>query len=149
MNVCKELERLRNLRGGIITPEQVVAAAKPRSSPLHLAFTWDDGEAAHQWRLEQARHLLRVYVTVIDDGKQELQTRMFVSLSSDRRGEGGYRAITDVLGNAAMRKQLLEDARTDMMRFRQKYAGLVELSNVFESMGRHLKPQRNQVLARR
>lgn len=139
MTVREELERLRNRHGGIITPEQVVDAARPKSSSLHKSFTWNDGEAAHQWRLEQARRLLRVYVTVFNDGKRERETRMFVSLSTDRRNEGGYRAIVDVMGDAALRGQLLNDAKQDMLRFRQKYAVLAELSDVFELMGRHLK----------
>ena len=134
MSAREELERLRNLHGGVITPDHVVTAARPRSSPLHNSFTWDDGDAAHQWRLEQARHLLRIYVMTIGDGQKAKETRMYVSLGVDRANAGGYRSIVDVLSDAGMRAQLLDDARTDMMRFHAKYAGLVELADVFKSM---------------
>lgn len=134
MSAREELERLRNLHGGVITPQHIVTAARPKSSPLHGSFTWDDGDAAHQWRLEQARHLLRIYVTTIGDGRKEKETRMYVSLGVDRANAGGYRSIVDVLSDARMRTQLLEDAKMDMMRFQAKYAGLVELAGVFKSM---------------
>lgn len=43
-----------------LTPNKVVEIAKDPESPLHGHFCWDDNEAAHQYRLEQARSLIRV-----------------------------------------------------------------------------------------
>lgn len=139
MSVREELERLRKLCGGVLMPDQVVHAAKSKSSPLHNSFDWDDTEAAQKWRIEQARRLIRVFVTFIGNGEHATETRMYVSLGTDRENSGGYRAILDVLGDAGMRKQLLDDARTDMLRFRQKYAGLIELVGVFRSMSLSLR----------
>lgn len=139
MNIQDELERLRLLHGGVLMPEHIVNAAKPKSSPLHGSFDWDNGEAAHKWRLEQARHLIRIFVTVLGNGDQSRESRMYVSLSTDRAGEGGYRAIADVLSDAEKRATLLRDAELDMLRFRQKYAGLVELADVFKSMSLAMK----------
>jgi hypothetical protein len=39
-------------------PQKVVIAATDKSSPLHRYFEWDDGKAAHQHRLDQARRLI-------------------------------------------------------------------------------------------
>ena len=139
MSVRDELERLRLLHCGVLMPEHVVNAAKPKSSPLHGSFDWNDGEAAHKWRLEQARRLIRIFVTVLGNGNQSRESRMYVSLSTDRAGEGGYRAIVDVLSDAERRATLLQDAELDMLRFRQKYAGLIELADVFMSMSLAMK----------
>src|SRR5690606_25615999 len=92
-----EIERLE--RDGKIRPVDVVEAAKDESSPLHDCFTWDDGEAAHQYRLIEARNLLRVYV-VRPDAEEGPTVRAFVSLTTDcvEKG-GGYRAIADVMSD--------------------------------------------------
>lgn len=54
--VRAQLEKLA--RGGRLTPEQVVADAKRKASPLHEMFEWDDAKAAHSFRIEQARSLI-------------------------------------------------------------------------------------------
>lgn len=131
--VKAELERLRRANGGTLLPEQVVNAARPASSPLHGEFQWDNTEAAHQWRLHQARNIIRVFVTVIEaDGSKE--SRAYVSLTFDRAAGVGYRAMADVLDDAVLRERLLEDARADMLRFRAKYAALRELAEVFAAI---------------
>lgn len=53
------LEKIRAKAQGVLTPDDVVKDARSASSPLHSHFTWDDSEAAHQFRLEQARTLIR------------------------------------------------------------------------------------------
>lgn len=55
------LESLEDERGRL-TPEAVVEAAKDPDSPGHAYFDWDDGEAAHKWRISQARSILSVKV---------------------------------------------------------------------------------------
>lgn len=67
--VGKELERCRNEDGGL-HPEVVVSRAENPESPLHHAFEWDDSEAARQYRLDQARLLIRS-VRVIHESKNE------------------------------------------------------------------------------
>jgi len=56
--VAKTLEALAQLSGGVLTPDQALAAAARTNSPLHGHFTWDDTEAARAWRLHQARQLI-------------------------------------------------------------------------------------------
>lgn len=46
---------------GQIVVDDVIDAARDEASPLHSAFTWDDAEAAHQHRRDQARALLKRY----------------------------------------------------------------------------------------
>jgi len=133
--ILLELERISAKRDGELLPEDVVEAARPPRSPLHSRFTWDDSEAAHQYRLWQARQLIRVKVSYLKVGDDEIASRVFVSLSSDRcRDGGGYRTITSVMNNSVWRDQLLLDALEEMRRFKEKYATLKELAGVFEAM---------------
>ena len=132
------LKGLSKKHGGLLFPEVVVKAARPSSSPLHGYFTWDDSEAAEQHRLWEARQLLRVTVEYVEHGGKERSYQVFCSLTSDRQ-EGGYRVTAQVLSNAQLRAQLLEDAREEMLTFRKRYYALTELAEVFKAIQRALK----------
>jgi hypothetical protein len=53
-----ELEKIR-LSQGIIKADTVVDAARPDDAPLHPVFEWQDAVAAENYRLYQARNLIR------------------------------------------------------------------------------------------
>ena len=131
--VIAELKRIAASNGGLLQPEAVVEKARPVTSPLHSKFTWDDSEAAHQYRLWQARQLIRVTVELI--GGIAKPVDCFVSLTTDRYAEqGGYRVMTTVLNDAEMRKQMLVDALNELQQFQQKYSRLKELAVVFSAI---------------
>lgn len=125
------LRRLADENDGILMPEKVVDAARPKSSPLHSRFEWHDGKAAEAYRIWQARQLIRVVVETIPGVKGEHE--VFVSLTTDRRG-GGYRVTTEVLSRKEMREQMLSDALNELHLFQQKYARLKELALVFSAI---------------
>lgn len=130
--IQKELDALRKKHSGLIRPEDVVEFAKDKKTALHDKFTWDDGTAAHEYRLWQARQVLRMYVTILDDKREAV--RMYVSLGSDRTKEGGgYRTLADVLNSADYYAQMLADAKRDFELFRQKYRRLKELKPLFDA----------------
>lgn len=141
--VITALAEIAEQNNGVLQVDAVIAAARPNDSPLHSKFTWDNTEAAHKWRQEQARALIRVtvkYLPQINDC-----VRVFVSLTTDQAEEGGgYRHLVSVMSNKEQREQLLEDAHADMQRFRQKYRHLSELADVIEAM---TKTQRRQLAA--
>ncbi len=127
-----ELETLIEESGGTLNPELVVAQAHEVRSALHGYFEWSDTEAARQYRLDQARKLIRVWVTVLPQKPQQ-PIRVMVSLRDDR-GVDGYRPLVDVMGDADLREKLLEEAKRDMNLFRRKYSLLAELAGVFAAM---------------
>lgn len=61
------LEEVRLAHGGKLRPPDVVEAATPEGAPLHPHFTWDDERAAHEFRLYEARHLIRTVHVVMND----------------------------------------------------------------------------------
>jgi len=131
--VVQALKRIAKENGGLLQPESVVEAARPESSPLHSRFEWNNSVAAHQYRLEQARRLIRVTVEIMAATGEVFD--VFVSLSPDRQREsGGYRVLTEVLSNSEMRAQLLKDALDDLELFREKYRQLKELAQVFSAI---------------
>ena len=132
--IVDELRRIQDAHAGWLKPEDVIMEARPSGARLHDEFEWNDGKAAHKYRMEQARELIQVCVEYYP--QTEKMTRVFVSLSTDRRKGGGYRDMRVVLGNREYREQMLQDALEEMQRFRVKYAVLKELASVFSAMSK-------------
>jgi hypothetical protein len=132
--IIQELEKIRTRHGGAIAPAVVVRAAEPKDSPLHSCFEWNNGKAAREYRLWQARQLIRVCVVSYPElpGKS---TRMYVSLRDDR-GREGYREAREVLRTPDYRKALLREAKREMEFFVLKYGVLKELAGVIRAMRR-------------
>lgn len=132
--IIEELDRIARKNGGILKPESVVEEARSSRSPLHSRFTWADTTAAHLWRLEEARRLIRVTVSVMPNGSDK-EERVWVSLRQDQDKEGGgYRTLVSVLSDKDLREELLKEALEDMKYFKQKYSHLSELSKIFKAM---------------
>lgn len=71
---------------GELTANGVIAKAKKRTSALHDEFVWDDDEAAHKFRLVQARTLIRVVVTL----KPKKVPRREWTYVKEKKQPGGY-----------------------------------------------------------
>jgi|ERR1035437_121881 hypothetical protein len=136
--IAQELEIVRRKGRGILRAESVVEYARDPGTALHERFEWDDDKAAQEYRIWQARHLIRVMVTVLPQHKGEV--RVYVSLGDDRQQEGGgYRTISAVMADPEMRTAMLEEAADDMRLFKVKYRVLTELADVFEAMDRAMQ----------
>lgn len=128
----EELEEIAQAHGGVLYPADVVEYAKDENTALHSQFDWDDETASHKYRLWQARYIIHMRVTVIEEAKTE--TRMFVSLKSDRIAGGGYRYTVDVMSDHERRKELLGEAYRNFKSWQAKYNQLKELGPVFDAM---------------
>ena len=97
---------------GILTVDSVLEAARDETSPLHKHFTWDDTQAANEYRRWQARALIAKCRIVIES-RDDTQVRAFVSLPSDRQQEGGgYRLTLDVMSDKDQSAELMRDIRS-------------------------------------
>ena len=64
---------------GTLDPERVVEAAKNPNSSMHGQFDWDDTVAAHEYRLSQARALIkRVKVNVIRTDNEVVRVATYI-----------------------------------------------------------------------
>ena len=125
-----ELEKMAE-KIGHLTPEAVVEKARNPNTALHGMFTWDDGEAAEQYRLLQARGLIRrVVVHVTQPAQKEMVTvRAFVNVE---RGSTEYVPIrvvqSDEAATAAVIHHLLADLRSVQQRL-TRYADYLDASD--------------------
>ena len=125
---------LESLAGpdGELNPEEVVKDAERFDSPLHNEFEWDDTEAAKQHRLFQARRLTKSFEVVWMEEEVEVQTVGFVSLEEDV--DASYRTSREVLTNAQLRLQWKDQALRELRRWRNQYAHVKELHDIFEAI---------------
>lgn len=72
--------------------EDIVEEGTKAASPLHRYFEWDDGEAAHQHRLSQARDLGRsIEIEVValeDDTRKRVRSFLPVKILAPVFGDG-------------------------------------------------------------
>lgn len=138
----KELEKIE-ARNGEITPIAVVEAARPEDSVLHKCFEWNDEKAAEQYRLSQARNLIRcIVVKPESNSKTKKPIRMFVNQNPTDDGQirqGSYINYRSAFENPDSRAVVLANAKHELQVFRSKYAQLSELSKVFSAIDETLE----------
>lgn len=142
-----ELKAIYQQRGAV-TPAEVVASAKRKTSALHNEFEWGDGEAARLYREEQARHLLRSLVVVYKkpDGTRTIPHRAFVKIvpsaddpaldqaTADTLKPHVYLPVKTVMTEVDLRERHKRQAWRDLVSWRQRYRDVVEFSKVFEQI---------------
>jgi len=127
----KAIDRVRHKTTGGANPEDVVNAAKSSRNALHKLFTWDDSEAAQQYRLEQARGVLRSLTCRVKvvGVKEPINTRAFVHIKRKEQA-GSYEPVETVLSDKEMSSAWLKRALSELQSWRRRYATIKELVSV-------------------
>ena len=142
--VGQHLEIIRQQCKGEITPEDVVNDARSDNSPLHSFFNWDDSSAAQQFRLGQARGLIRAVVAVYvrEDGPAVRQ-KYLVHIPEGETSH--YRESVHAMSQPRTRQLVLERAWAELVQWRKKYADLNEFAALIptiEQIGEELQKAR-------
>lgn len=122
-----------------LTPARVVEAAKPKSSPLHDGFEWNDKVAASEHRMQQARYLLRSIVIVRDDAPSTDDTplRAFVTITeddADAKPHTVFCSLEAALSDPVKRQQVLARALKELNAWQRRYAALDEFASVIAAI---------------
>lgn len=125
------LDLLRQESKGELTPEDVIKDARRNNSPLHSFFQWDDGKAAEQFRLSQARGLIRAVVAVyVQEGKPARHVSAFVHIAEP--GAQHYRSTDHAMSLTRTREIVLRQAWREFQQWRKRYEELDEFAGLFE-----------------
>lgn len=92
---AQEFERIRQ-KLGYLTSEAVVDAARPKKSPLHNDFEWNDSVAAETYRRHQAASMIRAIVTVTSEYTEPAREYVLVKDANTPTGTS-YQPIKLVL----------------------------------------------------
>lgn len=85
-----EVERIARNNGGKITATEIVEAASDPTSPMHSQFEWEDDQAAHKYRLIQARMLIRACKLEIKVHNRKMTVPKYLRDPQQDSTEQGY-----------------------------------------------------------
>lgn len=94
-------------RTGSLTPEAVIEAAKDPASPLHDAFTWDDGQAAIKFRLYEARKLISSVRVVISTEQRTVTSVFYVRDPTAPQSQQGYVSLPRLRSDVELAREAL------------------------------------------
>jgi hypothetical protein len=132
--IGEALDAISAAHGGELKPDYVVEAARDPSNPMHRHFEWDDSAAAQQWRLTQARQIIRVVrIERIEDGQEDLK-RAFIS-AREEDGERSYHTYEAVVSSASLQRSLVEAAERELAQWIRRFNSLpVEIVDLAEQL---------------
>jgi hypothetical protein len=111
---------------GVVTPEQVVEDARAEDHVLHREFEWDNDEAAHRYRLSQARQLIRsVKVSVLTD-EDRYEVRWYHALRNTGEDRTGYVPDPVVRDDPDKMKFLLQTMKREWAAAKRRYGHRAE-----------------------
>lgn len=129
--VGDHLELLRKQCKGELTPRDVVDDARHDNSPLHSYFEWSDSAAAEQYRLSQARTLIRSVVAIyVSDDKPAVRQKAYVHIAEPSAPH--YREVGHAMSQKKTRQLVLQRAWRELQGWRQRYKDLKEFSDLFD-----------------
>lgn len=127
---------------GFITPKIVVEDAKNTHSPLHDYFDWNDTNAAENWRLTQARELIRfVSITVVSDEKPTIRQFFSITPTKDMNTKElrVYVPVSTVMSNKSSRTEVIAYALRELDGWTQRYSQYSELFGVIKAIKTRMK----------
>lgn len=137
-DVVEALEVLaKEDQDGLVQPEKVVEAASSPESALHKYFEWDDSEAAHQWRLAQARKLI-VRVVIKDSDTRPVRVNVVVR-HSDGTERRGYVPVDRAMSDEDMCAQVIYDTKRALISYRTRLAAFGQAEAIVARLDEVLK----------
>lgn len=120
--------------GPEVEPQDLVTAAEHPTNPLHSCFEWNNERGAREYRLIQAREILRSLVFVVHkedepDGVITVRAYENVIVQSDDDSRRVYIPTRKALRNDEFREQVFARLREDIenaKRTAERYAYLCE-----------------------
>lgn len=129
----------------LLTAENVLNHAKDENNPLHDLFTWDDSKAAHEYRLWEARSLIKSVKVTIKTGVEEVTVRKYVNLRTDETNNANpwghnseYKEVKEVLNDEQRREIMYQQALNELNSFRKKYHNFQIFENIIKEIDKIL-----------
>lgn len=137
--VHAEIETLR-VRVKVLTPDDIVEAARDESSAMHRLFEWDDTVAAAEYRREQARGLI---ASIVVSHADEAPEREYVHLHS----AGGYIPVREAMADPPQREEVLDRALAELEAFASRYRAFSRAAGLIEDVKIVVKKHRREKAA--
>lgn len=116
---------------GTLTAKEVLEFARPKSSPIHKYFNWDDSEAAEKYRLMQARQLITCIVVVV--GKDTVR-KYVTPVVIQETGKKAYVEISVARKTPYIWDQVLQRALDEALLWKARYETITKLSPIVKAI---------------
>lgn len=143
-----QLNRMVKHNHGKITPKMVVDAARDDDSALHNYFEWDDGVAAENYRMMQARTLLRSAYHKVTTETISFNVVKYVRDPRADFCEQGYIEVTQLKTQEDLAREALlwEFKRVQSLLKRARgYAKYFEMEFLVDELEEHLGIARSRI----
>lgn len=121
-------------------PKKVIELARPKNSPIHKFFDWNDTTAAEKYRLEQARSLVSALYIKIENTPVKAYENVKISIKEGN----SYVPTDDVFSNEDLTAQVIEAAKRELLYWEAKYSLYKDyLPEVFSVIRRLREEQAN------
>ena len=131
--LAQEIKALRRSDGSY-SPEDLLSWAKHNpKSLLHASFEWDDSVAANEYRLEQARKILRRFIVVVKGKTQEVGL-ISVTSRRDDPTKGSYLTQPTIAASKVLRAEVLDQTVIQLRGLKERYGWLHELDDVWNAV---------------
>lgn len=125
--VGEVLAEIGERHGGKLTPTDIVKEATDPEHLLHGCFEWRDAVAAKQYRLGQARQIVRSIRVVDEADSREEPARAFISITLP--GEGtSYRPLAAVRSSVDLQVAALKAAERDLVIFERRHREVMSIA---------------------
>lgn len=136
--IAERLEKIREKAGGVLTPDDVLADAKSSKSPLHGLFPWDDKEAAHDYRLDIARSIIRNVRVEIHTETRVLTIPRYIRDPRRANNEQGYSPVVEIKDDKDVAREAL------LYEFKRAVALLERACDLADGLG--IGPEVNELV---
>jgi hypothetical protein len=117
-------------RQGLSKPNELrvrfLEESRPKDSPTHHLFEWDDSAAAEAYRLEQAGSIIRSITVTFEESPDE-PVRAFPIVSVG--GKRSYQTMAKVMSDAEMTQSMLAQAKADLEMWSERYSRLRKVAS--------------------
>lgn len=125
------LDELEATLGRGPTTEDVVKAAKPKRSPIHHLFEWDNEIAGHKYRISRARTLI-LAIVVLEEEEDKVYKKFspkarLSTYENSTTAQSPYLLRKDILKNKTYRAELVRRARLELESWCVRYQDVKEL----------------------
>jgi len=130
--VVGELDDIKEKFAGKLSPDDVIAQARHKSSSMHDYFEWDNAIAGEKWRVTQAQHLLRSIVIIEQDNAGEnVEVRAFVVVEENEEDGRNFEPIRAVMADPDKHDLLLNKALAEITEWQRRYKVFKEFNEIF------------------
>lgn len=133
--VADELARLEKKHSDSFTPELVEREARKQSSPLHDCFEWDDKKAGHQFRIGQARRLIRSVTIITRTETRVIETPVYTRNPEADSNQQGYTSIPRLMSDEEAARHAIVEAFKRAASALSAAQDLAEVLNMSDQVG--------------